>query len=329
MKEEPTLLIQVGRKGSHLLSHYKSRLEEKFLVTQLISLKNMPMFRARPALPSNIKTPVVIVSDTIHTAREMRNVLRMLKEGNTPVGKIFCYLRNEDGVAQLEEKKLVKKDSVLGLFSSSSEDEYMREAIKLHVFFRSRIEPMEPDLSYNQYNINKPLLSSSIIKLIEAPLSKAVGFRIFMHSVREKGLASNYGEVFFKITNKQYLSKTIQDFFNEGSSYKVRCLSVVIKMKRGHVDCDFDVVPKTEVSCKLSSNQIKQCIKKPNEQCLLRHTQYEKGDEESVRQTVCPQCVDEIAGEAFLNEFEPVLMKACTQAGLQCVLKRSYKPRIG
>jgi hypothetical protein len=133
-----------------------------------------------------------------------------------------------------------------------------------------------------------------------------------MHSVREKGLASNYGEVFFKITNKQYLSKTIQDFFNEGSSYKVRCLSVVIKMKRGHVDCDFDVVPKTEVSCKLSSNQIKQCIKKPNEQCLLRHTQYEKGDEESVRQTVCPQCVDEIAGEAFLNEFEPVLMKACT-----------------
>ena len=51
-------------------------------------------------MPSIVEKPIILVSDTIHTAKEMENVLLTYadEKPKIKVGKIFCYLRNEDGL---------------------------------------------------------------------------------------------------------------------------------------------------------------------------------------------------------------------------------------
>jgi hypothetical protein len=209
MNEPPSaVLIFVGRKVSHLLSQYRTTLGEKFLIIQLVTMNQLQMLRTKPSLSVSTKTQVIIVSDTIHTGIEMSTVLRDLKHSKREVNKVFCYLKNEEGLNSLLEEKLITREKVVGLFTSSSEEEYYKEATKLHVFFRSIIEPLELDLTYNQYSIDKPLSAKEIVKILKTPLKK---LGVTIKKVNEEGCAKNYEEILFRIGEMAYYKKDVRN----------------------------------------------------------------------------------------------------------------------
>lgn len=165
LAEKPTVLIRVGRKGAHLVGPYDSRIEEKGFMTCTFRILAKNRSRISPPLDS-INEPVILITDTIHTGEEMKNVLLRLAHENIKVSKIFCYSKHQKGEDNLVKSGLIDEDRIIGLFSASSEEEYMKECKQLFVFFRSRIEPMDPDSCYDTYNLNKTITLKEFEKVI-------------------------------------------------------------------------------------------------------------------------------------------------------------------
>ena len=166
----------------------------------------------------------------------------------------------------------------------------------------------------------------AIIKILKVPLSKTFESKLSLKNINEKGFAKNYGEIFFKLSNLRYFEKLIDEFVDKDGKYKLRCLSTVIKIKKNNVATEFTIVPKTEIVCKLSGkNSI--CTDKEENACLLKNCSYDKHDAKIIPLSVCPQCIDEMVGEFFIGILGPVLLNEFNKEGIQCTLKRAYRPR--
>jgi hypothetical protein len=152
LKEEPTTLVQVGRKAAHLIREYKNQIEAKKFLTCLILIYNFnELSQYKPEIPKD--KPVILVEDTIHHGLQLANVLVTLKEDNIEVSKVFCYLKNQKGVDALVKHGLLKSNQVESLFTSRSEREYQEKSKELHAYFRSHIEPTDPEICYNVYKL--------------------------------------------------------------------------------------------------------------------------------------------------------------------------------
>ena len=195
LSEKPTILIRVGRKGAHLVGPYDSRIEEKgFLTCTYRLLSNNRISESSRSL-EGIKEPVILITDTIHTGEELKYILLRLKSEKVKVSKIFCYSKHQKGVENLVKTGLIKQNKIIALFSASSEEEYMRECKELLVFFRSRIEPMDPDACYNTYNLNKQVSTKEFEKIVVPILEEIFGNKIIVKRLSDSGFASNIREL--------------------------------------------------------------------------------------------------------------------------------------
>ena len=327
LKEEPTVLVQVGRKSAHLLTHYKDRIEEaRFLpcLYRLFLISQLTQIRPPISIPSD--KPVILVADTIHTGSEVRNVLSILYSMDIDVKKIFCYLENEEGVQSLIDEGLVDRENVVGLFSSHSEEEYKRESRQLQVFFRSRITPMDPDVCFNSYNVNTRLQPKEYESVLNPILENAFGQAIVIEETADRGLASNIKELQCSIGKCSRIDEVAGSLFQEDFDYETSHVSMRSKINQKIVDSDFTLIVKTENGCNVKKKEGPgQCLKAP-QNCLLTRTEYEKEKEMTVKKLVCPACIDLLLSDSILNELDSILVKAFKEKGLECILKWRHRP---
>jgi len=326
LKEQPTYLVVVGRKASHLITDYTTRIEEKGFMSCFYRLYRVSQYvQMKPPIQIPTKHPVILVVDTVHTGEELSIVLADLYARKIKVKKIFCYLRNEEGIENLVAAKLVDKENVVGLFSSSSEEEYLEEYDKLQTFFRSQLEPMDPDLCFNSYNVNKVLSPNELKAILQSVLKDMFGQRITIKRFCDRGLASNIKELYGSIGNNRKLREITRGLLREDSDCDVSCASIRLKMDQKKVDTSFVIIVRTESDFNLKKVEANICLK-DLERCCMARTGYKKRKELEVKRLVCPACIDLLISDSILNELSPILIKGFEKGGLECKLTRTYRP---
>lgn len=327
LKEEPTVLVQLGRKGTHLFTHYKSRIEEKGFLTCLYRLFLVSQLaQIRPAISIPSGKPVIIVADTIHTGSELSIFLSNFYSAGIEVKKIFCYLENEEGVQNLITAGLIDREKVVGLFSSYSEEEYMKESRQVQAFFRSRITPMDPDTCFNLYNVGKILRPNELKGILEPILKDVFRQDITVKQSYDRGLASNIKELHCSIDKCSKIDEVASRLFQEDFDHKIYCINIRSKLNQKRVDSDFAIIVKPETNCSVKKKgDPSGCLKAP-ENCLLTRTEYKKEKEFEVKKLVCPACVDLSLSDSVLNELHSILTKVFEEKGLELKLKWAYRP---
>ena len=325
LKEEPTILIEVGRKSAHLCGRYRSRIEEKgFLTCRWRLFKISKFVLTRPPLPIPSDKPVILIADTIHKGEELSTVLENLYLKDIEVKKIFCYLKNEEGVQNLVTEGPIDGEDVVGLFSSHSEEEYMKEYNQLQVFFRSRIEPMDPDLCFDLYNVDEVLRPKKFKKILKPVLRDVFGQKIEIIESSDRGLALNIKELHCSIENRPKIEEITRGLFQEDFDYEANCVSIRTKTNQKQVDSDFTIIAKTEADCNLKKTDAGKCLKAP-ENCCITRIRY-KGKKSDVKKMICPVCVDSLISDSILSKLEPNLINCFREKGLECKKKYPYRP---
>lgn len=326
LKEEPTTLIEVGRKSAHLCTHYRSRIQEKgFLSCRWRLFKTSEFFETKPPLQIPTDKPVILIADTIHRGEELSNVLTNLHSIDIKVKKIFCYLKNEEGVQNLVNEDLIDREDVVGLFSSHSEEEYMKEYNRLQVLFRSRIEPMDPDLCFDLYNVDEVLHPRKFKKISEPVLRDLFEQRIEVAEFSDRGLASNIKELHCNVESCPKIEEIGKGLFQEGFDYEANCVSIRSKINQKKIDSDFTIIAKTEANCNLKKTDAGKCLKVP-ENCCITRVGYKKGKKPDVKKMICPACVDLQISDSILNRLESSLINGFREKGLECKKQYFYRP---
>ena len=327
-KEKPIVLISVGRKGAHLFSGYSTAFfEANFLTFNFISTKTLNMYLSGKRQPNVLSNPVILVADTIHTGSEMKKLLGELKAAKLEVKKVFCYLKNEAGLNELVEKKLISNEQVVGLFSSASEEEYIRQAARLHVFFRSKIEPLDPNLAYDLFNANKLLSPREFINIIKPVVLEKFDPKAKFKIESQQGFASNVREIWLTIYKSPRMEEIISKLFNQNLKFDIRCLTVDIKILQKAIDCDFTIIPKTHIVCTpKEKHDATECLTSPTE-CLLDRSAEAKNRPEWSK-AICPWCIEKTVAEKFLAEVETIAIQAFKDAGIELTSKFGYRVQV-
>lgn len=324
LKEEPTTLVQVGRKAAHLIREYKTQIEAKKFLTCLIIIYNFNELSAyKPEIPKD--KPVILIEDTIHHGMQLANVLIALKDDNIQVNKVFCYLKNQKGVDFLVKNGLLKSNQVESLFTSHSEREYQEKAKELHAYFRSHIEPTDPEICYNVYKISTQLSAVQLINIVEPPLTKMFGADS-TEEVVDRGFAPNIKEVSYKTLNNGILQKWANSLINKNNDYKVLGLNVRFKINQRLIDSDFSVIPKIEADCAVGEDVNNQKCLTHEGHCMINHCTHEHVDLQKLKNAVCPQCLDIAVSDYLLNLLDNELVTACKKAKLELTLKEKNRP---
>jgi len=324
LKEEPTTLVQVGRKAAHLIREYKNQIEaKKFLTCLILIYKFNELSQYKPEIPKG--KPVILIEDTIHHGVQLANVLVALKEDNIEVSKVFCYLKNQKGVDALVKVGLLKRNQVVSLFTSHSEREYQEKAKELHAYFRSHIEPTDPEICYNVYKVNTQLNAPQLMEILEPVLTKMFGTDS-TEEVIDRGFASNIKEVSYKTLNNGILQKWANSLIKDKNDYKVLGLNLRFKINQRLIDSDFSLIPKIEADCTVCEDINNQKCLTHEAHCMLNHCSHEGVDLQKLKNAVCPQCLDIAVSDHLLNILNNELLLACKKANLELTLKEKNRP---
>jgi hypothetical protein len=323
LKEEPTTLVQVGRKAAHLIREYKQQLEPRFLISLIVFYNFSDFSQSRPKIPSG--KPVILIEDSIHHGRQLAQVLLSLKEDKIEVSKVFCYLKNQKGVRTLVKNGLITEKQVVSLFTSNSEVEYQEKAKELHAYFRSHIEPTDQEICYNLYNVNTQLDSEQLIKIIEPSLLKLF-CADSMGELDEKGFTSNIKEVSYITANNEVLQKWADALIKKENDYQVLGLNLRFKVNQRLIDSDFTMIVKIEADCSVNKEiNNEKCLSSEN-QCLMNCSSHENVDAEKLKEAVCPQCLDLALSHYLLGKLNIEITRAFKEVNLGLILKEKHRP---
>jgi len=323
-KDEPRVLIHVGNKGFHLFSQHRNMIEQSFH-TSLCRVLSAGFTELRPAIPPG-EGPSVLVTDTVHRGSEMAIVLKHLLGRGFKVKRIFCYLKNAKGVQRLVKEDLIEEEKIEGLFSSTSEEEYKKESRQLQLFFRSIIEPMDPDSCYNEYNVDKILRAEELKEIVSPILEDIYGSPVMFKKSVNRGLASNIKEACFIIEDPSGIKKIAEALFQEDFHHEIEWSNPSFKINQKMVDSDFTAMMNVEASCLPGEvKNYKKCVRS-TEKCLLKTYQYDRKRESELRKILCPACADLQLSDQLLNRLNPRLIKAFARKGMECKLKWRSRP---
>lgn len=323
--EKPTVLIRVGRKGAHLFGPYDARIEEKGFITCTYRLIAKNRFATmKPSLDLS-KTAVILITDTIHKGEEMKNVLVRLQAEKIKVHKIFCYSKYQKGVDNLVQSGLIKEDQIISLFSSITEEEYMEKCKQLLAFFRSRIEPMDPDLCYDTYNVDDVIDLKNFAKIIVPILEEIFGKKLTIFEASDNGFASNVQELSCYVENSEIESKITNTLFKKTINCKIPAISIRFKLNQKNVDTDFTAIIKTGSSCNIGNNKAIECLNHSNH-CCMELTDIVGLNQDEAKQLICPTCIEIHISDYILNEIKSRITKKFFEIGLTCKLKWPTRP---
>jgi hypothetical protein len=276
------------------------------------------MTETRPLIPKG--KPVILVEDTIHTGDQLSRVLIDLKELKIRVNKVICYLEDENGVKSLVERRLLKSGQVLSLFSSHSEEEYLKQSKQLQVFFRSHIEPTDPDVNFNLYNANvkRP---EQLVEILTPVLGQFFGQTV-IEELDEIGLASTTKEFKCKTADHSILQKWANRLFKKRLAYSVAGLNLRFKINVRGVDCDFTVIPKIFADSNINGEAgIGGCLRR-SDKCFLSNFSYPSDKTEEVKNSYCPACLDLVLSSFTLDKLNKAILRAFKKAKVECTLKQ-------
>ncbi|MDR0461314.1 MAG: hypothetical protein LBH62_07835 [Nitrososphaerota archaeon] len=324
LKEEPTTLVQIGRKAAHLIREYKNQIEEKkFLTCLLLMYKYNDLTQYKPEILKD--KPVILMVDTIHHGIDLRDVITSFKKSHTQISKIFCYIKNQDGVNNLVKHNLLKEEQIVSLFTSYSEIEYREKVKDLHAYFRSHIEPTDPDICYNVYRVNTQLTVEQLIEITEPVLFKILD-TVSMEKIADTGFASNIQEAKYTTTNNKILQKWSDSIIRGENSYEISGLDLRFKINQRSIDSEFSVIPKIEADCIVSEGvNNKKCFTH-KEHCMLNHYKHKDITVQELKNTICPQCLDIVVSDNLLESLNNELSLAFKESKRAVILKEKSRP---
>jgi len=322
--EEPGILVQAGRKSAHLISHYKISLDESGFLTCLFRAIGAELSETSPGIEEG--SSIYIVSDSIHTGTEIRNMIIHFRKKSVVSDKIFCYLLNNDGFLNILEEGLIEKEKVAFLFSSSSEEEYSREINKLQVFFRNRIEPMEPDVCFNKYNINMILDTEYLLKIL-TPFNQYVEeCNMSVEISEDRGLSSKIKELKITIDYCDFLKDIFYMTFKNTYDCEINGVSIRFKINQRTIDSDFTVIIKSEGTCNARKNiDYTHCLD-DEAKCLLKKAKYPEGKEIEAKTILCPRCLDLWFSSKILDFLDERISEEFSIESHECTRTREYRP---
>jgi hypothetical protein len=324
LKEEPTTLVQIGRKAAHLIREYKNQIEaKKFLTCLLLMYKFNDLTQYTPDIPTD--KPAILMVDTIHHGTDLTKVLQDLKNDNTQVSKVFCYIKNQDGINNLVKRNLLKEEQIVSLFTSHSEYEYQEKVKDLHAYFRSHIEPTDPEICCDVYRVNTQVNVEQLTKIIEPVLSKTLGTGS-MEKIAERGFASNIQETRYNTTNNELLQKLSDTLIKRKNSYEILSLNLRFKINQRSIDSEFSVIPKIEADCLVNENvNNKKCLMQ-KKHCMLNHCTHQDITIQVLKNTICPQCLDIVISDHLLTLLNNQLIVAFKESKVDLILKEKIRP---
>lgn len=324
IEEEPGILVQTGRKSAHLLSHYKINLDEERFLTCLFRGIGAELLEAKPEIPEG--STVIIVSDSIHTGKEMKNVIQNFNIEDIEIKKIFCYLLNHDGFLSILEEGLIEKEKTIYLFPSFSEEEYVRESNKLQVFYRNRIEPMDPDVCFNKYNVDE-IINTDILLEILTPFNEYVEeCDTTVEVSSDRGFSTKIEELLWTIDYCDFLDEILHETFLETFDCEINGISIRFKINKKTIDSDFTIIVKSEGTCNTKSNVNHTCCLDDKNMCMLTKFTYPNSKVDEAKSTICPRCLDLWFSSNILDFLDEHIHREFSNKGYECTLIRKYRP---
>ncbi len=269
--------------------------------------------------------PVILIDDTIHTGETLARVLSDLRSCRVKVSKIFCYLANETAVNSLVKQRLIKREQIYSLYSSDSEEEYLRQSKQLQVFFRSHIEPTDPDVCFNLYNTNvrEPKQLAKILKNAMQPFFGET----LIEEQSEPGLASTTKELSCLISDYSILQKWADQKLMKKLDYSVNSFDLRFKMNQKEIDSDFTVIPRISATCSPNIEPIgsNRCFKKSEKGCIVCKIQHPKNITNLIKPAYCAACLDCIMCGIALGKLNLSIRTAFAREKQECILKMTYR----
>ncbi len=149
IKEGPTNVLFVERKGLHLYLHTLPRLVEEGFSPgriRLFKIGKYPLLLVNPRF-GHLEN-VIICTDAINTGNEISTILQAFQTHDVSVKKVFCYYANSSILSKLSQE-FVGGDQVVYAHRVLENENYSDLFKKLSIYFQSRIEPMDMDHVYD------------------------------------------------------------------------------------------------------------------------------------------------------------------------------------
>lgn len=322
--EGSVYLVLAGRKSSHLIQHEKPYLEEQGFIICLHRMFHSRFAEWRPEIPRNSRA--ILLADAIHTGSETRDVLAAANKKKIAFEKIFCYILNAEGLKDLASRGIVREEQVTALFPSRSEEEYEKESRQLQAFFRSRIEPMDPDICYDKYNVNIILKTKEATRVLNPMFQSIFSKRVTAKVSDDRGLASNIAEVSYSIDKCPMFDELTKKIFQPHVKVEVESLCLRIKMNQKTVDSDFTAIVTPQVTYVIEDDEhVNKCVKDANK-CMLSHYSYKKKDIGAIKKILCPNCLNICFSHEVLQTLQPLILEAFQKERFEPKLIWRYRP---
>lgn len=298
-KENPGYLVYVGRKAAHLLGRWPIIHDKGFITCQLRVLQKK-IVQLNPDLPK--KEEIILFTDTIHTGTEMVSVLEYFDHVGPSVKKVVTYINHKEGKKKIVESKLLHQDQIVAQHETYLEKEYIKREKPLRLFYRSRITPMDTNISYHEYGTRQKIDPDEIRDIINKLFLKFFGIKKPLIKIEERGITRSVIEYRFTIDSTDILTSIIKDLFEENNKIKLEGITFLVKTKENINNIHFTLWIDPEID-----SDINRCNNDGTHFKLSYSCQLVKGGsnllEEDKKKILCPYCITTYLSEALLSNF--------------------------
>ena len=336
LKEEPTDVLFVERKGLHLFYHTFNRLMEAGFSlgrVRFFKVGECPLLLVNPRF--GVLEDVVICTDAINTGDEILTLLQAFRAHDVSIRKIFCYYANSNSLSKLLSQKLVRSDQIIYAHRVLQGESYSNLAKRLSIYFQSRIEPMDMDHVYDLFTLKtrfkrisdlRSILNSSASSFFgegveferdDLAPKNVVGFSL------EYPVDGSWNDLGFCLPPT--LIEEVEKFCD------VSFLELRVKFERRGSPQNFTIMGYSQVEDVDAPglSKVKCPIKSVGgDTCLKDKIFYNKDavSDEEVVSRICTLCIENYSSSLALDMFENELISEFRRKGFQPTKRRRYHP---
>jgi len=313
---KPCPIIQEGKKASFLVSHSKTKIEDAGFVVHPLKYYETDESFFHDSLP--VGRNVILLTDSIHTGKKLERVLGYLEHHNVHVKQLFSYLSNESGLDSLVESGLINRDQITSQHLTSGEKQYIRISRKLHVYYRSRIVPMDPDVAYDHYSISASMSHRDVFSLIRDSAKSSLG-KVHFTKGDSSGLPKAVRTMGVDVKDFSGYNTILKTEGPMRLSYEVNYIHVAFKLRCEKDTTEFTVIPEVDVSCDfvdVGSEIV--CLIGEGRICPILVEGHKGGGE-----VVCSACLGQVISDKVLDAIRPNMQAALSTATLPFRIEES------
>lgn len=335
LKEEPTNVLFVERKGLHLFHHTFNRLMEAGFSlgrVRFFKLGKHPLLLVKPRF--EVLENVIICTDAINTGNEILTLLKTFQARDVSVKKVFCYYANSSSLSKLISQEFVGSDQIVYAHGVLEGESYSDLAKRLSIYFQSRIEPMDMDHVYDLFTLKPRFKRISDLQDIlnsSASLFFGEGVEFERDDLAPKNVVGfsleyptdgSWNDLGFCLP--PVLIKGVEKFCD------ISFLELRVKFERRRSPQNFTIMGYSQVEDvnTLGLSKVECPIESMNGTCLKNKIFYNKDavSDEEIASRICTLCIENYSSSLALDKFENELISEFRRKSFQPTKRMRYHP---